>query len=53
MLSHSLRTAHRDIGTTARVRPGLVLRHRFGGAAFGAGKALLSRDLCRAAFLLI
>ena len=36
-----------------RMRPGLVLRHGFGGAAVGAGKALLPRHPCRAAFLLV
>jgi hypothetical protein len=45
--------AHRDLGTAARVRPGLVLRYWFGGAAVGAAKALLPRDPCRAAFLLL
>ena len=44
---------HRNIGTAAWVRPSLILRHRFGGAALGAGKALLPRDPCRSVFLLV
>ncbi len=32
---------HRDVGTAARARTGLVLRHGFGGAAIGAAKVLL------------
>ena len=44
---------HRDVGTTARVHLNLVLRYGFGGAAVGAAKALLPRDPCRAAFLLV
>ena len=48
----SLRTASRS-RHTARVRPGLVLGHGFGGATIRAGKALLLRDPCRVSFLLI
>ncbi len=50
-----LRTASRcrDVGTPARVRQSLILGHGFGGAAFGAGKPLLPRDPCRAAFLMV
>ncbi len=44
---------HHDIGTAARVRPSLILRHRFRGAALGVGKALLPRDPCRSVFLLV
>jgi hypothetical protein len=44
---------HRDVGTSARVHLNLVLRYGFGGAAVGAAKALLPRDPCRAAFLLV
>jgi hypothetical protein len=48
----SLRTAS-QYRHTARVRPGFALRHGLGGAAVGAGKALLSRDPCRTTFLLV
>jgi hypothetical protein len=51
MYSRSL-APHRDVGAT-RMRPSLVPRHRFRGAAVGAAKALLPRDLCRTVFLLI
>ncbi len=49
----ALYAPHLDLGTTARVRPGLVLGHGLRGAAVGAGKALLPRDPRRAAPLLV
>ena len=42
---------HSDFGTAAWLGPGLVPWHGLGGAAVGAGKALLPRDPFRAAFL--
>jgi hypothetical protein len=47
----AVQAAHRDLGTAARVRQSLALRHGLGGATGGAGKALLPRDPFRAAFL--
>ena len=44
---------HRDVGTAARSRPGLLLWYGVGGAEVGAAKALLPRDPCRSAFLLV
>ena len=53
MHSRSLRTAsrcrHHRPGASGPCPP----RHGFGGAAVGAGKTLLVRDPCLAAFLLV
>ena len=51
--SFAVYTPHCNIGTTARMHPSLVLRHRFGGSAIGAAKVLLPRDPCRTVFLLV
>ena len=44
---------HHDVSTTTRVRPSLVPRHRFRGAAVAVLKVLLPRDLCRRVFMLV